>query len=280
MRRVALIFLVAVICLAQGNWLTMTSLPNVDFSGLTKTQTDVALSVLRTETCTCGCNLKLAECRVVDTPCGYSRTLASFVVRDASLGKSADTVRADLRQVETQPPPVLAQPIRLSVDGDPMKGPPNAKVTIVEFSDFQCPFCAKATGEVAQILQRYPKDVRFFFKQFPLETHSQAALAAEASLAAQAQGKFWEMHDKMYSDFRHITHAKILLWAKEVGLDMGRFTSELDSHKYAARVASEENQGERAGVEGTPTFFIDGKKLNASFEMSTVAPLISEELKH
>jgi protein-disulfide isomerase len=129
-------------------------------------------------------------------------------------------------------------------------------------------------------MKQFPKDVRVIFKQFPLDSHSQAALAAEASLAAHAQGKFWELHDKMYANFTTINRARILVWAKETGLDMDRFTSELDSHKYAARVQAEEHQGEDAGVEGTPTFYINGKKLNASFDVQTVAPLIVDELKH
>src|SRR5262249_52762901 len=151
---------------------------------------------------------------------------------------------------------LLEQPVKLTVDGDPVRGPANAKVTVVEFSDFQCPYCAIATTEAKQLLAKYPKDVRLIFKQFPLDIHSQAALAAEASLAAQAQGKFWELHDKMYDNYRQITKARILTWAQEVGLDMNRFRSELDSHKYASRVTSEQKQGEDAGVEGTPTFYI------------------------
>jgi protein-disulfide isomerase len=150
-------------------------------------------------------------------------------------------------------------------------------VTIVEFSDFQCPFCAEAAGQAKLLLQKYPNDVRLVFKQFPLESHSQAALAAEASLAAQAQGKFWELHDKMYANFRSLSRVRILAFAKEIGLDLPRFTADLDSHKYASRVASEEKQGEVAGVEGTPTFFIDGHRLNAVLDVETVAPLIAKK---
>ena len=153
-------------------------------------------------------------------------------------------------------------------------------MTIVEFSDFQCPYCAKAVWEANQVLAKYPKDVKLIFKQFPLDTHSQAALAAEAALAAQAQGKFWEMHDKLYANFRAINRDRIFTWAKEIGLDMKRFEAEINPRRYAARVASEEKEGEKAGVEGTPTFFINGKRLNAAFELNTVAPLIADELKH
>jgi len=273
-------FAVAALCLAQSGWQTATTLPAVDFTGLSTTARDAALTVLRSESCTCGCSMKLAECRMNDPTCAVSRRLSAFVVKDASTGKSVAALKTNFKNYASEPPPVLDPPIKIAVDGDPIKGPANAKVTIVEFSDFQCPFCAKAAGEVALLVQKYPKDVRVIFKQFPLDTHSQAALAAEASLAAQAQGKFWELHDKMYANFRSITPVRIQTWAQETGLDMTRFKADLDSHKYKARVVSEEHQGEVAGVEGTPTFFIDGKKFNGLFEADAVAPLIAEELKH
>ena len=128
-------------------------------------------------------------------------------------------------------------------------------------------------------MAKYPKDVRFIFKQFPLDNHSQAQLAAEASLAAQAQGKFWELHDKMYANFRSLSRQRIDAWAAELGLDMKRFQTELTGHIYAKRVASEEHQGEVAEVEGTPTFFIDGSRLNAVFDVATVSPIIEKKLK-
>jgi protein-disulfide isomerase len=171
------------------------------------------------------------------------------------------------------------KPVPISIVGDPVRGPADAKITIVEFSDFQCPFCAKAVGEVDQILKKYPKNVRLIFKQYPLDSHSQAELAAEAALSAQAQGKFWEMHDKMYANFRLINRQRIFLWAQQVGVDVTKLRADLDSHKYAKRVALESKQGDDAGVEGTPTFFINGKRLNASFEVATVAPLIDKESK-
>lgn len=117
------------------------------------------------------------------------------------------------------------------------------------------------------------------FKQYPLDTHSQAALAAEASLAAQAQGKFWEMHDKMYANFRALSRVHIDAWAKELGLDVARFDKDLNAHAYAKRVASEEKQGDDAGVEGTPTFYIDGARLNAVFDVATVSPILDKKLK-
>ena len=271
----------ALLCLAQEtDWKKVDAPPGVDFSGLSKAQRDAVLAVIRTEPCACGCDMKVAECRVKDPACGNSRRLAAFAIRDASSGKPESAIRADLDKYKKEPPPVLEAPVKLSIAGAPFKGPADAKVTIVEFSDFQCPYCAKAAVEASQVVQKFPKDVKLVFKQFPLEDHSQAALAAEASLAAQAQGKFWPLHDRMYANFRQINRANIFAWATQSGLDMTRFKADLDAHKYAARVHTEEQEGEVAGVEGTPTFFINGKRFNGVFEVNAIAPLVMSELKH
>jgi len=280
-RRATLPFICVALCVAQTGWQTATTLPGVDLSGLSKPQLAVALAVMRNEGCVCGCSMKIAECRMQDPKCAFSRRLSDFVVREASAGKSEALIKAGLAKLGDQLMPVLEEkPAKLTIDGDPAKGPANAKVTIVEFSDFQCPYCAKAVGQVNQVLQKFPKDVRFVFKQYPLDTHSQAALAAEAALSAHAQGKFWELHDKMYANFRAINRDHIFAWAKDLGVDTEKLRADLDSHKYAARVQAESNEGDAAGVEGTPTFFINGRRLNVSFELSTVAPLITDALKH
>ncbi len=117
------------------------------------------------------------------------------------------------------------------------------------------------------------------FKQFPLSNHSQAALAAEASLAAHAQGKFWEMHDIMYTHFRDLSHDRILVWAKEIGLNMDRFKADLDSHKFKAQVEKELAEGEAAGVEGTPTLYVNGQKYNGSLDPEALASILTGELR-
>jgi len=279
MGRLPLVFLIAGLCVAQTGWEIAATLPGVDLVGLTNSQREIALHTMRAESCTCGCDMKIAQCRLGDPACVSSRRLAHFVVTMASAGKSKEAVREELLKFAKTPENLLDDPIKIATDGDPIRGPASANVTIVEFSDFQCPYCAKATVEVKQILNKYPKDVRFLFKQFPLDIHSQAAVAAEASLAAQAQGKFWEMHDILYANFRSISKARILAWAQEIGLDLTRFKADLDSHKYLSRIAAEEKQGEDAGVVGTPTFYIDGKKLNSSFEFAIIDPVIQAEMK-
>jgi protein-disulfide isomerase len=273
------LFLLGVLCLAQGNWQSVTELPGVDWKGVTPAHKQAALKLMREETCACGCNMKIAECRVNDPSCAISRKLAGVAVKDFSDGKNAEYVKADLKKVADEPPPVLDEAVKISTDGDPYKGPANARITMVEFSDFQCPFCSKAVAEANAVLRLFPKDVKLVFKQFPLDTHSEAEFGAEASLAAQAQGKFWEMHDKLYAGFPDLSRKTVMGYAKQIGLDMNRFTSDVDSHKYKTRVRAEEQEGEKAGVGGTPTFYLNGRKYNGIFEASALAPIIRDVLK-
>jgi len=276
-----------VVCLvlgaaAQNEWQKATDLPGVDLSGLTAAQKPAALKMLREQDCNCTCKLKIAECRVKDPQCGYSKTLAEAVVREFRAGKNEDQVYAVLREMQKQgpvQPKLLEDPVTIPVTGAPFFGPANARITIVEFSDFQCPYCSLAAPKAAAVAAQYPKDVRVVFKQFPLDIHSNAALAAEASLAAHAQGKFWPLHDKMFASFRQISRTTILRWAQEAGIEMKAFQADLDSGKYKATVAAEQAEGMKAGVMGTPTFFINGKRYNGPFELQALKPVLDAELQ-
>ncbi len=263
----------------QTPWKDAADLPGVDLTGLTPAQTKAALLILRENGCVCGCNMKIAQCRIEDPPCTYSKKLASVVIQGVRDGKNSIQIRDLLADSGIQPSPqkLLEDPVKLPIEGAPSKGPANARITLVEFSDFQCPYCAIAVEKANTLLKAHPNDVRLVFKQFPLDSHSQAKLAAEAALAAHAQGKFWPMHDKMYANFRNLSRPNILGWAKEIGMDMPKFTADLDSGKYRSAVDSEAKQGEQAGVFGTPTFFINGQRLNTSIEAA--GPIIDQELK-
>lgn len=159
------------------------------------------------------------------------------------------------------------------------KGPADAKVTIVEWSDFQCPFCSQAKDLVHQILDAYPKDVRFVFKNYPLPFHQQAMPAAKAAIAAGKQGKFFEMHDKLFENFRTLAPEKYAEWAKELGLDVDKFKKDMDSPETAAQVTTEMKEAGEVGVRGTPSFFINGKQpAGRSFEL--YKSIIDEEIKN
>jgi protein-disulfide isomerase len=278
-RRFSIPLFVAALCLAQTTWQAVTNPPGVEWNGLAAAKKQSALRLMQAEECSCGCSMKIAECRVKDPSCSTSRKLAGVIVKHVGEGKDAEFIRADLKKIATEPPPVFDEPVKISLAGAPSRGPENARMTIVEFSDFQCPYCSKAVSETKEIMRQFPKDVRLVFKQFPLDSHSQAELAAEASLAAQAQGKFWEMHDLLYAGFPDVSRKKIMIYARELKLDIPRLTAELDSHKYRARVRAEEQEGEKAGVNGTPSFYFNGKHYNGIFDVATVTPLLKQELK-
>jgi protein-disulfide isomerase len=146
----------------------------------------------------------------------------------------------------------------------PVKGPKDSKVTIVMWSDFQCPFCSRVEPTIDQIMKAYPKDVRVAFKQLPLPFHDKAHLAAEASLAAKEQGKFWEMHDKLFANQQDLGRDGLERRAQEIGLNMKKFREALDTGKFKAKVDAEQAEGNKIGANGTPAFFINGKSLSGA----------------
>ncbi len=161
-----------------------------------------------------------------------------------------------------------------------MKGPQDARITLVEFSDFECPFCSAAVVQVDRIMAAYPKDIKLIYKQFPLSTHPHAQMAAEASLAAKEQGKFWEMYDILFKNFRRLSAENILMFAKEVGLDMDKFKADMVSSKYRAVIDKDLKDGDAAGVYGTPSFYINGKQYNGEVTLASLKPILEAELKH
>jgi len=256
-------------------------LPGVKVNGLTNAQKAQVLAIASQESCSCGCNMKIAPCLSQDRRCMVSRTLATAVAREIKAGKSptaAAAVLANATYMAKLQEELANQPVNLQVAGAPARGPASARLTIVEFSDFQCPFCRSGAKALAEIAEAFPNDIRLVFKQFPLESHSQAALAAEASLAAQAQGKFWEMHDRIFANPRSLTEANLIAWAKEFGMDAARFASELTSHKYQNRVQAEVLEGLDAGVQGTPTVFLNGRLYRGSVKVAELKPAVEAAL--
>ncbi len=148
--------------------------------------------------------------------------------------------------------------VKFELAGRPMKGKETAKVTIVEFSDFECPYCAKATPGVEQILAAYPDDVKLYFLHFPLSFHQKAMPAAVASECAHKQGKFWEMHDELFAAQHSLTEEHFKEAATKRGLDLVAFEGCMKDPAIAATIKSDMVQAEAAGVQGTPSFYING----------------------
>ncbi len=271
-------------CLFAQDWKTTSSLPGVDLNGLPESQKASVLKVLREQGCSCGCSMKLAECRVTDTGCAYSTGLATTFVNAVKAGKSekdALAATAASKWAHTQPANrLLDDPISIPVSGSPFLGPQNAPITLVEFSDFQCPYCAAAVPEIKALLNAFPTQVKFIYKQYPLEIHSQADLAAAAAIAAQKQDKFWPMHDALYDHYQDLSRKSILALAQKAGLNMERFENDIDSTEVRETVVRDVQDGNDAGVEGTPSLYVDGQRYNGPILMSALKPVVSEELQH
>jgi protein-disulfide isomerase len=165
------------------------------------------------------------------------------------------TVGQELRLVE------LAALHDLPALNSPVKGSVDAPVTMTVFSDFQCPYCSRLLPFLDEVLAKNPGKVRVVFKQFPLRMHNMALPAALASLAAREQGKFWPMHDKLFANSSQLSEEKIVALAKEAGLDLARFDKDRAAQKLRDEVVRDQGLGQQAGVQGTPTVFINGKQL-------------------
>jgi protein-disulfide isomerase len=282
-RRIAGLLLLGVALLVAQDWKTATTLPGVDLSGFTPAKVTNALRLLREYDCTCGCGMKVAQCRVEDPGCSYSKGISAALVGALKTGKNnADALaaaRASKFGTAPAPPKLLDDPITISIAGAPVTGPQDAGVTLIEFSDFQCPFCYKAAAELDAVLKAFPTQVRLVFREYPLESHSQAALAAAAALAAHRQGKFWPLHNAMFAHRQDLSRPAIEAMATKAGIDMKRFEADWSAKETLATITRDIQDGDRAGVDGTPTIFINGQHYHGSLELEPMRKVIEGELK-
>jgi protein-disulfide isomerase len=170
--------------------------------------------------------------------------------------------------------------LRIGTTGHPSRGPEGAPVTIVEFSDFQCGYCKAVEATLREILKNYPKQVRLVYRQYPIAAiHPDAFKAAEASLCAGAQGRFWEMHDLMFNGSGGLKEDALKARAAKLQLDTTAFNACLQSGKFADQVKQDVRDGSAAGVSGTPALFINGRLLTGAQPYAEIAKVIDEELR-
>jgi len=190
-----------------------------------------------------------------------------------------DGVIAELQDVEADDAPISADLAKRHASGDaPAFGPADAKLTVVEYSDFQCPFCGRAAGVVGKLKEQYGTKIRFVFRQFPLEMHQNAELAAEAALAAHAQGKFWPFHDLLFQNQRDLERASLEKYAAQAGLDMAKFKKALDDHTYESAVKSDMKLAMEAHVAGTPSMFIGTDRVENPTDFESLSQDIDKRL--
>ena len=196
--------------------------------------------------------------------------------RQEALGKRVEELKTQHQVKLALAAPEVAR-VEVAASG-PAKGPATAKVTIVEFSDFECPFCGRVIPSVEKVMKDYDGKVRLVFRQYPLDFHPHAGKAAEASLCALDQGKFWELHDKMFTSQKELEVEKLKEYAKATGLDSMKFDACLDSGSKKALVDADQKAGSEAGVNGTPAFFINGILLSGAQPYEKFKDVIDREL--
>jgi protein-disulfide isomerase len=175
---------------------------------------------------------------------------------------------------------ISMEPPRVKVAAEgPSRGPDTAPVTIVEFSDYQCPYCGRAEPVIREVLQRYPEKVRLVYRHLPLDSiHPMARGAAEASVCAEEQGHFWEFHDLLFANQRELEKDALSKYAKEAGLDVSAFEACLSKPEVKQRVQGDVDAAESLGIRGTPAFFVNGIQLSGAKPVEEFVRVIDEEL--
>ncbi|MDC0358274.1 thioredoxin domain-containing protein [Oligoflexia bacterium] len=184
----------------------------------------------------------------------------------------------EVRQ-EAQLEEQFKNPVKVSVGSSPVKGPKNAKVTIIEFSDFQCPYCKRAADTMAQVLKEYPNDVKVSFKNLPLGFHKHAMGAAKAALAAGKQGKYWEMHDALFENQKDLGPDYFTKAAKNLKLDMDKFKKDMDSEEIAKQIAEDQKLAAKHEIRGTPGYFVNGVQVKGAYPFDHFKMIIDRWLK-
>ncbi len=196
----------------------------------------------------------------------------------AMLGQTDEIIK-ELKKEEQANQPLNAElQAKIAAGSPPSWGPANAKVTVVEFSDFQCPYCSRAAVVAKQLREKYQDRVRFIFRQFPLSFHDNAKPAARAALAAHAQGKFFEFHDKIFENPQNLDSDSFEGYAKDLKLDLGRFKAALGSKKADDQIEQDLALGGEVAVQGTPSMFVNGKRVGNPTDLDAVSRMIDAAL--
>ncbi len=222
---------------------------------------------------------------------GFDKEMDAFLAKDENVEKLGNALeryfvkkrqsqqeqaaKAESERLENQ----FKNPVKLDIGESPVRGPKDAKVTIITFSDFQCPFCSRGAATMEEVLKAYKNDVNLVFKNLPLPFHPEAKPAAIAALAAQEQGKFWEMHDALFKNQQSLGKDTYLRLAQELGLDMEKFKADLANEKLAKRVEEDAALASKHGVNGTPGFFVGGVLVSGAQPLPAFKTIIDRWLK-
>jgi Na+/H+ antiporter NhaA len=199
--------------------------------------------------------------------------LSAWAVLRGVVARLPSSVRA--RQIGGTAADILDLADEVDPERDHIRGPADALVTLIEYGDFECPYCGQAEQVIRELLTSFGHDLRYVWRHLPLtDVHSHAQIAAEAAEAASAQGRFWEFYDALFSDQEALTLRDLLARAEQVGLDRERFAGELRRRDFAARVAADVAGADASGVSGTPSFFINGRRYRGAYDIQTLSDAV------
>ncbi len=205
----------------------------------------------------------IAQCLAEKRKCNSCLDAAQLIARAVRDGLGASQVEDLYRQRFDG-----ASVKRIPLDGSPSRGPETASVVIVEFADFECPYCQKLAPELDELCDKRKASVRFVYKFFPIPMHPHGELAARAAIAAHMQGKFWEMHRKLFANGQALEPSDLEGYAQAIGLDVERFRVDMRSRGATERIASDRQLADSLGVKGTPTIFIDGREYDSKVALN------------
>jgi hypothetical protein len=244
---------------AQGE--RIEKLEGVDVSELTDHEVETWQSLVNEQLSPCGDPISVARCVEQKHACRSCLPAAKYLTRLVLEGYDKATIEQHFGRRFAK-----SGKVDFKIGASKVLGSPMAPVTIVEFSDFQCPHCAAANPELHQLVTEQKGRVKLVFKHYPLPSHTRAEPAARAAEAAGRQGKFWEMADLLFTRQRALEDADLEKYAEQIGLDMTRFRADFASEEVAKAVAADRAEGEAAKVEGTPTLYVNGRKLEEPFK--------------
>jgi protein-disulfide isomerase len=251
-----------------------TALPaGIDIGKLAEYERKIFFRVLNHESSACGKGHSLIHSLKQDPGCKRSLHAAKYVAKLVDSGYTESEVSEELQKRYRDP---VAKSI--DVSRAPRRGPGDAPVTIVEFVDYECPHCRDAQTFLQQVSEAYPRQVRLFFKQFPLGGHTMARTAAEAAMAAHKQGKFWPYNDKVWPKSDVLTAAVLEQIAKDVGLDVPRWRADMASDPIKNWVSQDKSDGVSIGINSTPSLFINGRRYTGRHDVESISDWIDEEL--
>ena len=204
----------------------------------------------------------LGQCVIEKRPCAACTPASVAIAKAVREGMTREQVRS-LYKARFDPASAHAIPL----EGSPSRGVDDAPVVIVEFADFECPFCQKIAPELDELWEKRKDRVRFVYKFLPLAMHAHGEAAARAAIAAQMQGKFWEMHHKLFANGQHLEENDLTSYARAIGLDLDRFHADMAGAPATTRIEADRKLSETLGVKGTPTLFIDGREYDAKADI-------------